>query len=65
MKYSSSSDDVDYGLEIRNNQRAFTSASVKNSIYFSIRTYFFYFTYSHFKTIYIRLSILYYISLKY
>ena len=45
MKYSSSSDDMDYGLEIRNNQRAFTSASVKNSIYFSIRTYFFYFTY--------------------
>ena len=44
MKYSSSSDDMDYGLEIRNNQRAFTSASVKNSIYFSIRTYFFYFT---------------------
>ena len=36
MKYSSSSNDMDYGLEIRNNQRAFTSTCAKNSVHFSI-----------------------------
>ena len=36
----------------------------KISVYFSIRTYFFYFTYSLFKTVHIILSILDYISLK-
>ena len=45
MKYSFSSDDMDYRLEIRNNQRAFTSACAKSFIYFSITIYFFYFTY--------------------
>ena len=45
--------------------RAFTSACAKNSIYLSIKTYFFYFTYSLFKTLHIRLSILHYITLKY
>ena len=37
----------------------------KNSFYFSIRTYFFYFTYQLFKTPCIRLSILHHISLNY
>ena len=45
--------------------RAFTSACAKNFIYLSIKTYFFYFTYSLFKTLHIRLSILHYVTLKY
>ena len=45
--------------------RTFVSICTKVYVYFSIRTYFFYFAYSLFKTFYIRLSILHYISLKY
>ena len=44
---------------------AFISARAKFFIYFSMRIYFFNFIYSPFKTPHIRLSNLYYISLKY
>ena len=44
---------------------AFTSTCAKFIVYYSIRTYLFYFTYSLFKTSHIRLFILHYISLKY
>jgi len=41
--------------------RVFASVCVKIHVYFSIKIYFVYFTYSLFKTPYIRLSILHYI----
>ena len=41
---------------------AFALAYAKSSIRFSIKTYFFYSTYSFFKTLGIKLSILYYIN---
>ena len=45
--------------------RVFALACAKILIYFSIRTYFFYFSFSLFKIFHIRLSILHYILLKY
>ena len=42
--------------------RAFPLACTKVLLCFNIRIYFFYFTYSLFKTLYIRLFILHYIS---
>ena len=45
--------------------RAFAIICIKIHVYFSIRTYFFYFIYSLFKTPYIRLSILHYILSEY
>ena len=45
--------------------RVFALICAKIYVYFSVRTYFFYFTYLLFKIPQIRLSILYYISLKY
>ena len=45
--------------------RAFALARAKMYVYFNVRTYFLYFIYSLFKIPYIKLSILYYISLKY
>jgi len=45
--------------------RTFASIRAKTYIYFSLRTYLFYSTYSFFKTPDIRLSILLYILLKY
>jgi len=47
------------------NVRVFTLTHAKISIIFNIITYFFYFTYSLFKTSQIKLSIFHYISLKY
>ena len=45
--------------------KVFALVHIKNHVHFNIRTYFFYFIYSLFKTSYIRLSILHYIFLKY
>ena len=45
--------------------RAFAIICIKIHVYFRLRTYFFYFIYSLFKTPYIRLSILHYILLEY
>ena len=47
------------------NVRVFASSRIKISINFNKITYFFYFTYSLFKTSQIKLSIFHYISLKY
>ena len=57
-------------IYVRNNfsnlhLRAFAPTRAKILVYFSIKTYFFYFTYSLFKTPQFKLSILYYILLKY
>ena len=45
--------------------RAFALARANFFVYFNIRIYIFYFTYSLFKIPYIRLSILHYVLLKY
>ena len=45
--------------------KVFALVHIKNHVHFNIRTYFFYFIYSLFKTSYIRLSILHYIFLTY
>ena len=47
------------------NVRVFASSRIKISINFNKITYFFYFTYSLFKTSQIKLSIFHYILLKY
>ena len=65
LSYSSIANKVSNLKIVKELIRFFVSARAKIYVYFSIRTYFFYFIYSLFKTSHIRLYILHYILLKY